>query len=107
LLLATGLTLCILADVRSSLLEVLMSNGLHLVQEIVADAPVLDIAFYENIMFVSLDGKQDWIVEYRCTNDRWEKVDTDKWRITKREENSLELYWLESMRKKIGHTEDE
>jgi hypothetical protein len=93
----------------SCTVEVLTSS-LDVVQRISCTAPVLDVAFHGDVMYVSLDAKEgDWIVEYRFMSGGWETVDTDdKWRISAREENStVELYWLETMRKRGGVSEDE
>ena len=82
-------------------------DGLRLVQRIDVDGIVLDVAFCRDRMYVSLDAREgDWVVEYVDTGNGWEKVDTEKWRITKREETVVDLYNLESNRKRIGIEED-
>jgi WD40 repeat protein len=93
----------------SCMVEVL-TEGLEVCQRITCDATVLDVTFHGDIMYVSLDAKEgDWIVEYRATTEGWTPINTgDKWQISKRKESAVvELYWLESMRKRAGMSEDE
>ena len=93
---------------RSSIVEVLSLEGLKLKETIEVSSWVLDVAFYGDTMYVSLDAQEgDWIVEYQYINDTWTKVDTDRWRISTREESKAELYWLETMRKRVGHADDD
>jgi len=95
-------------DCRSSVVEVLSLEGLELRQKIEVAGCVLDVAFCEDTMFVSVDVQDgDWIVEYQYSGDTWTKVETDRWRISRREESKAELYWLETMRKRIGHADDD
>ena len=94
---------------RSSTVEVLTDDGLSVVQTIQAVAPILDVSFHEDIMYIALDVKEgNWIAEYRSAQGVWTVVDTgDKWRLTTREKNNVEVYWLESMRKRAGVPDDE
>ena len=95
-------------DGRSEVVEVVNLEGLSLRQEIEMGCSVLDIAFCEDRMYVSLDAQEgDWIVEFDYANGEWTKVDTDRWKITIKEESKAEIYWLETMRKRIGLADDE
>lgn len=83
-------------------------DGLIAVQKIDVSAPVLDIAIQGDVMYISLNAHEgNWIEEYSHENGVWSKSDTDRWRIANREETVVDLNWLESMRKKIGHQEDD
>jgi hypothetical protein len=94
--------------VRSSIVEVVRLEGLELKEKIEVSGSVLDVAFKEDRMYVSLDAQEgDWIVEYRYSDDTWTKVDTDRWRIGTREESKAEIFWLETMRKRVGHADDD
>ena len=89
-------------------MEVLSLEGLRLIQTIEMGSFVLDVAFCEDTMYISLaeqEGKS--IVEYQFSNDMWTEIDTDRWRITTSEESKAEIYWLETMRKKVGHADDD
>jgi len=93
---------------RSSIVEVLRLEGLELKQKIEVSFSVLDVAFKEDTMYISLDAQEgDWIVEYRYVNGTWIKVDTDRWRMSTREASKAEIYWLETMRKRVGHADDD
>lgn len=78
-------------------------------QTIELSAPVLDVAFLKDIMYVSLDAKEgQWIAEFERGSGKWTEIDsTKKWQIAKREESSVELYWLETMRKRTGQGDEE
>jgi hypothetical protein len=88
---------------------VLRVNGLRAIQKIEVGDTILDIALYGNTMYVSVDTKgKAWVVEYRHTNEGFTKVETDKWNAADtKQDTKAELYWLESMRKKIGGSEED
>jgi hypothetical protein len=94
-------------DFSSSTMEVL-TEDLQSVQTIELPAPILDVTFNEDIMYISLDAKQgNWIYEYRRTGE-WTPIDVgERWQMSEREESTVELYWLENMRKRAGTFEDE
>ena len=84
------------------------NKGLELEQVIGVDAPVLDIAIQGDAIFVSSDAKEgSWIQEFQRTTGKWEKVDSSRWNIGQRDENTVELYWLETMRKRVGQSEQD
>lgn len=83
-------------------------DRLDRLQQIQLPAPVLDIAFCENTMYISVDASEgNWLVEYQLDQGLWKNIPTDKWQITTKEATSADLYWLESMRKTVGMIEDE
>ena len=95
---------------RSSTLEVLKLDGLSVVQKMDVGEKILDVAMYEDTMYVSLDSHgKPWILEYHHTTDGFKRISTDRWNAsdTKRPESKVELYWLESMRKRVGVPEDD
>ena len=96
------------AEQRSSIVEILQLDGLRPVQKIEMDTPVLDVAFLDDTMYISLDAKQgQWVKEYTHTGKEWKIIESNQWEITKREETSVEMYWLEKMRKRIGQGDEE
>ena len=97
------------AHCRSSTVEVVRLDGLTCIQKIEVGAAVLDIAIQENKLFISVDANEgNWIVEYRCNGSEWEEMHSDRWHISRREEADIvDLYYLETMRKRIGSLEDE
>jgi hypothetical protein len=78
-------------------------------QQIALDATALDVAFLEDTMYISLDSVfgQSWIREFHKQDDGWREIQSDKWQVTNRKESPAEIYWLETMRKRIGQSEDE
>lgn len=107
-LFARGTTPLEFAEQRSSTVEILQLDGLRPVQKIEMGTPVLDVAFLEDIMYVSLDAKEgQWVKEYAHTGKGWKIIESSQWEITKREETSVEMYWLETMRKRIGQGDEE
>lgn len=90
-------------------MEILQSGGLQLIQKIDVGQPVLDVAFYQDTMFISLDSnKGTWVAEYQYANGTWQEADSTKWEAMEMQQNHVDLYWLESMRKTVGpHEEDE
>lgn len=89
-------------------MEVLKVHGLDAVQKIEVDATVLDVLVHEGVIYLSLDANEgDWIVEYRYVDGIWKRTETNKWKITGRDESKVELYYLEANRKKTGSYEDD
>jgi len=97
------------ANVRSSIVEVLKLDGFSMVQKMDIGENILDVAFYEDTMYVSLDAKGTvWIIEYQYTPNGFKKVDARRWTVPDiKTETKADLYWLESMRKKVGASEDD
>jgi hypothetical protein len=89
--------------------EVVRLDGLTCIQKIEVGAAVLDVAIQDNKLFISVDANEgNWIVEYRHNGSKWEKMHSDAWHISRREEADIaDLYYLETMRKRIGSLEDE
>jgi hypothetical protein len=88
--------------------EVLTLDRLERLQQIELPAHVLDIAFCEDTLYISVDASEgNWLVEYQFDQGLWKSILTDKWKITTKEATSADLYWLESMRKTVGMIEDE
>jgi hypothetical protein len=85
-----------------------LTGELKVLQSIQVGATVLDVTFHGDVMYVSLDVKEgNWIAEYRGEDGGWTRVDTgDQWQISTWEETKAELYWLETMRKRVGEPED-
>lgn len=84
-------------------------DGLNLVQKIDVGENILDVAFHENIMYLSVDAKgKEWIHEYQFTSDGFIKVDTERWNTPEMKvDTKAQLYWLDSMRKKIRTSEED
>ena len=92
------------------MLEVLKLDGLSVVQKMDVNEKILDVAVNENTMYVSVDAQgKAWILEHQYTTDGFSRVSTERWNTphTSRPESKVELYWLESMRKKVGVSEDD
>ena len=90
------------------MVEVLKLEGLRVIQKVDVATQVLDVAIHKDVMYISLNASEgSWVEEYGNTNDGWTKLDTERWRILKREDSLADLNWLESMRKRVGHPEDE
>jgi len=88
--------------------EVLTLDRLERLQQIELPAHVLDIAFCEDTLYISVDASEgNWLVEYQFDQGLWKSILTDKWKITTKEATFADLYWLESMRKTVGMIEDE
>jgi hypothetical protein len=97
------------ANVRSSMVEVLKLDGFSLIQKMDIGENILDVTFHENTMYVSLDAKGTaWIIECQDTPNGFKKVDAPRWTAPDtKTETKADLYWLESMRKKVGASEDD
>jgi hypothetical protein len=89
--------------------EVVRLDEFTCIQKIEVAAVVLDVAVQENKLFISVDANEgNWIVVYQHNGREWEKMHSDAWHISKREEVDIaDLYYLETMRKRIGSSEDE
>jgi hypothetical protein len=86
--------------------QVLSLDEMKPVQRIEVPAFVLDVAFCNDIMYVSLDvSESSWIVEYTYKNE-WRQLVSDRWKPYQRDSSPADLYWLEDMRKKVGQIED-
>ena len=95
---------------RSSILEVLKLDGLNIVQKMDVGEKILDVAIYEDTMYVCLDSHgKAWVLEYQYLTDGFNRVSTNRWDTpgANRGENKVELYWLESMRKRVGVPEED
>jgi hypothetical protein len=88
---------------------VVLLDGLNCIQKIEVAADVLDFVVHNDRLFISVDAEEgDWIVEYQHNGKEWEKVHSETWRITKREETDIvDLYYLETMRKRVGSLDDD
>jgi hypothetical protein len=88
---------------------VVLLDGLNCIQKIEVAADVLDFVVQNDTLLISIDAKEgDWVVEYQHSGKEWEKVHSETWRITKREETDIvDLYYLETMRKRVGSLDDD
>jgi len=82
------------------------------VEKIDVEASVLDVAFCKDIMYVSVDsGPSACVLRYRQNHGGgWEKVLCDNSFVFNGDVNAngakIELYWLESMRKKFRGSDE-
>ena len=96
-------------EVITSVVDILEVRDLRVVEQLTVKGAVLDIAFHGDVMFMSIDFDGVLIREYRQTPDGFKEVDTERWKILDSLETGakVEIYWLESMRKLLGHTDDD
>jgi hypothetical protein len=96
-------------DDAASVVEILKTEDLSLVQKVMVPGVILDVALHEDMMFVSILLEGTLVREYRHTTTGFEEVETDRWKSSDSLEMGpkVELHWLESMRKQIGHTDED
>lgn len=93
-----------------SVVEVLRVEDLSTFDTVKIQGAGLDVAFHEDVMFVSCAGEHVPLIrEYRWTATGIEQVETDRWNSSDSLETGpkVELFWLESMRKQIGQMDDD
>ena len=92
------------------MVEVVNVRDLSVVQTFEVPGSVLDVAFHRDVMYISIDSSEKaLILEYRHTSTGFEKVSSKRWNFSDSLEcgPKVELYWLESMRKALGHSDDD
>lgn len=82
-------------------------EGLTLVDKVDVAKPILDITFYGDTIYVSVDSNEHWILEYQNAKEGLKQIETDKWRTSTIVPTKAEIYWLESMRKRVGAEDDD
>ena len=88
-------------------MQILLIDGLRLAQSFDAGANVLDVAWCDDVMYISLDASEgSWMVELQYTSE-WEPIQSTQWKLSQREAQTIpDLYWLEDMRKRVGQVEN-